>query len=130
LAEFKCYVAGRTKDVSAVQRVQAMVRGAGGEITFDWTGPDGEIRGDWSGVPDRARAIAATEREGVREADLLILVWHEHGGLGALLETGMAMAQGKRIIVYGAPRESVFWYLPKVEHAPDALALMRALGVG
>lgn len=124
----RVYVAGRTKDVGTVQRVQSMVRGVGHEITFNWTGVEGEIRDSWASDPTRAREISSLERDAVRDADMLVLVWHEHGGLGALIETGMALAQGKRVIVYGVPRESVFWYAPGVEMAPDAIALMAALG--
>lgn len=123
----RVYVAGRVKDIPAVQRAQAIVRGFGHEITFDWTGDNGEVRDDWSGAPERAREISSMERDAVRDADALVLVWHEHGGLGALIETGMALAQGKRIIVYGEPRESVFWYAPGVERAPNVLALGEAL---
>lgn len=114
----RVYVAGRTSDTERVRRVQQMVRDRGGEITFDWTdveGPNaqGEIRRDWSGAPLRARALSERERQAVVDADITILCWGD-GACGALLETGIAMGAGRSVIVLGATRESVFWYLPNV----------------
>lgn len=114
------YVAGRTKDIENVRTVQAVVMAKGHHITFDWTDPEyGDIRSDWSNAIAAARSHASIEREAVRQSDCVILVWHEHGGLGALFETGMAMAYSKRVIVVGTPRESVFWYLQNVERVKD-----------
>ena len=115
---FGVYVAGRTADTVWVRQIQEIVREHGGEITFDWTGSDGEIRSDWSDASERAAQLSSRELKAVLDADLTILCWNS-GALGALLETGIALAHGKDVIVLGEPRESVFWYLPNVVRAAD-----------
>ena len=125
---FGVYVAGRTADTAWVRQVQEIVREHGGYITFDWTGPDGEIRADWSDQPERAAQLSRRERQAVMSADLTILCWSP-GALGALLETGIALAHGKDVIVLGEPRESVFWYLPGVKRAADETALRAILRI-
>lgn len=116
MRSLRVYVAGRTEDVERVRRVQQIVFDVGGEVTFDWTGPEGDIRKDWRGSSDRARELAQRERRAVLDANVLVLCGPDpHGGLGCFIETGMAMARGGiDIFVIEPVRESVFWYLPGV----------------
>jgi hypothetical protein len=107
-------VAGRTRDLERVRECQQICRDCGGEITFDWTGPDGEIQRDWSLKRERAREISTRERDAVYDCDVLVALHYDEFGLGQSIEIGMAMAFEKRVIVIGPFRESVFWYLPKV----------------
>jgi nucleoside 2-deoxyribosyltransferase len=131
----KVYVAGKMTAVKEVRKVQQMVSDRGGTITFDWTGPEGKIRRDWHGHPDQANRIAETERMAVEEADFVILCHHDHG-LGMYIETGMALAQHKEVLMYGRKNDSVFWYLPEVlyteteEQLADHLDSMIGLPIG
>lgn len=101
------YVAGRDPELSAA--VMDVCRQQGYVVTLDWTNYGKGVR-----VP----AIAEMMKIAVKAADVLILCRVEDGMLGALLETGMAIAYDKPVIVYGAgepQRDSLFWLLPQVE---------------
>lgn len=116
----RVYVASSAQDFERVRAVQAVVRAAGHEVTFDWTdieNPESlaEVREDWTGNPDRARVLARRERRAVISADVLVLCGPTPPhGLGCFIETGMALARGVIVIVIEPIRESVFWYLPGV----------------
>lgn len=123
------YVAGSRHDIHRVRRVQASLIEIGCAITYDWT-----IRCEhWAGQ-DRALPIplacqtAEEERIGVNNADALVLVWNdEHQGVGRIIETGMAMAAKKPIIVLGEPYPVVFWHLPEVQIVQDRTSLLEAV---
>lgn len=102
--------------------VQDWIRGArydGHEITFDWTTM---IQEHGRGDPvqnDRAilKEAAHKDRAGVFDCEVFVLLWDDNM-LGAIVETGMAIALGKRIWIVGKPTEirySIFWELPQVE---------------
>lgn len=114
----KVYVAGRTNEVDRVRGVQAGLKSLGNTITFDWTGPEGAIKTDWSQDRPKAASLSAREQRAVVNADALVLLWsrkEKDYGVGCLLETGMALANHKLVVISGATRESVFWYLPNVK---------------
>jgi hypothetical protein len=94
-------------------------------LTFDWTrtseeGGQGHIRNDWR-LHNREGCIhASAEREGVKEADVLILLLGPQlGGVGCFVEFGIAAGLNKEIWVVGRQdyeRDSVFFCLPGVMH--------------
>lgn len=90
-------------------------------ITYDWTK---DVRkfgvGDPKLIPEAQLIKAATnDRQGVRDCDLFILIWHPEV-FGAVMELGMAMEQAKPIWIIGETerglahsiRFSVFYFLP------------------
>lgn len=79
------------------------LRSRGHEIVYDWTENFSE--------QDVARKAIA-ERDAIRRADTLILLWHPDAE-SARYEAGMAMGLGKRVIVAGAP-DSFFYSLPGI----------------
>jgi len=124
----KVYVAGSTKDRERVREVMDVIQEAGHTLTFNWLGPEGEIRASWKEDPERAREIAQSEIQGVRDAEVVVLVLHDKI-LGAAIETGAAMMSETPVIVFGNHRESVFWYLPNVIQIEDSLKqLVELLG--
>ena len=109
----KVYVAGKNPE-----RAQAFMRRLsyqGHTITYDWTSL-GKI--DYEADPRRSGTWAADMASGVRRADATVLLW-EDNQLGAILETGMAIALRQHVIVVAPERVSIFWHLPNVRRAPD-----------
>lgn len=116
----KIYIAARTSAISRVRELIQIAESGRHQITHDWTqkveaqGGRAE-RGQYP--PEYFRQVAEDDARGVKDCDLLILLW-EDNMLGALIETGMAMALGKDIWIVTtddeAIRFSVFWSLPGV----------------
>lgn len=113
------YVAGRFGDWQKVREVQAVLRAAGYQITYDWTvhaEPKGAKAKEWAGeLPvDVQRTAAVTDLEAARLADLLVLVCEDDmaGALGCYVEFGAAATAGASLHVIAPPRGSIFWHLP------------------
>jgi hypothetical protein len=120
----RVYVAGSTRDVERVNRVQALVRSAGWEITFDWTGAEGEDT-----VPERGAAIASREIEACVTADLTILLFPPlGGGLGCWIEMGATLGAGGEVWVVDPGRDSVFWQHPRVRRFAGIVELAQSMG--
>lgn len=111
------YVAGKTHDFPKVREVQQCVRAHGHTITHDWT-TSVELHGpDHQGEPltfPEAEMIAEQDVDGVREADLVIVIPHERL-TGTLIEIGIAVGLGIDVVFLGPPHpRSVFWAHPRV----------------
>jgi len=85
----------------------------GWKRTFAWTGEDGTGSGGHA-------AIAMAELQGVREADVLVVLLP--GGYGTHVEIGAALALGKPVILHAPDRKTletpylcVFHYHPAVK---------------
>ncbi|MBI2175625.1 MAG: hypothetical protein HYU35_02750 [Parcubacteria group bacterium] len=98
----KIYIAG--KNIERARAVMNTLRKLGHRITFDWVG---NIKNE----NDLTRK-ASYEREGIRDADVLIFLW-EAEQESARYEAGMAMGLGKPIIVSGK-KDAFFFRLPEV----------------
>jgi hypothetical protein len=83
--------------------------------------------GGWEDDPEAANKIAEQERQAVKNCDVLIAIFKDGKGLGKIIEIGMALMARKRVILVGPFKESVFWYLPKVEKVADLEKLNEVL---
>lgn len=95
----KFYIATRLSNVAAMQAMRDHIIESGGVLSYDWSahgmlGPS---------KFDQWETIAKAEIEGVREADVLILLLP--GGRGAHIELGCALGLGKPVFVIG-PQEA------------------------
>ena len=98
----KIYVAG--KNLERARKVMEDLRKNGHIITFDWLI-------DIENEKDQIKK-AHDEREGVRQADVLVYLW-EKDQESARYEAGMAMGLGKKIIISGT-HESFFFKLSEI----------------
>lgn len=125
----KVYVAGPMyTGMDHVKVLMKALRKAGHKITYDWTAQPISEDGD----PDERRELAEAEQNGVLQADALVLIDHDRPR-GALIETGMALGDGKPVIVCLAKDKnpSLFYSLPNctvlVEATPeDVLAALES----
>jgi nucleoside 2-deoxyribosyltransferase len=93
--------------------LSAALKDHGWERTFAWTGEDG------AGT-DGLAAVAVKELQGVRDADVLVVLLP--GGYGTHVEIGAALALGKPVILHAPDRKTletpylcVFHYHPSVK---------------
>lgn len=121
----KVYVAGSMYDpgIMEVRFVQERLRACGHTITYDWTAQPISETGD----PQERRELAEAERDGVLDADLLILLDHNRPR-GALIEMGMALGTGKETMVLIEDRgPSLFYHLDNCAIVKKRDDLMRAI---
>ncbi len=95
------YVAG--KNLARAQTIMAQLREHGHHITYDWAT-------SFSDKNPKEKAIS--ERDGVRQADVLVYLWEEDQE-SARYETGMAMGLEKPIVISGT-KDSFFFQLPNI----------------
>jgi hypothetical protein len=113
----KFYVATRLESADLAKKVIADLTARGHTVTYDWT-LAGSVRGDAM----KLRAVAEAEVNGVRTADVLILLLP--GGRGAHTELGIAIGAGVPALIWspdpaplGFEREtSAFYHHPRVGH--------------
>jgi nucleoside 2-deoxyribosyltransferase len=110
----KVYVAGRTNDLARVKRAQEWCRQQDWQITYDWTENVNaqSVRAESGGTdPATLRQYALNDRQGVRDADLVIVMTGPNL-LGTAIEIGMAIERDTPVWLVGEPeRDSVFFYL-------------------
>lgn len=89
----KFYISSRLNNVAQVRHVADRLIGNGWTHTYDWTN---------FGLPsddaDSLRVIGERECDGVRAADILLVLTPQ--GRGTHVELGMAIALGKRVYIY------------------------------
>ena len=90
----KIYIASRLENYLQVQAVRDALVSAGHVITYDWT-RHGSVQGQGEA---RLREVAANELNGVRDADLVVVLLP--GGRGTHAELGMANVLGKPVILF------------------------------
>lgn len=121
----RVYVAGSmySPGVEYVKDIQGALQTCGHEISYDWTTQIIPNTGD-----PRAQQLAEAERDGVLTADLLIFV-EDHRPRGALIEVGMALSAGKKVLVLleEALRPSLFYHLPNCTIVTSHKDLWRAI---
>ena len=108
----KIFVSGKIGQDSDVRAVMAALRNQGHEITFDWTAIE-HLRPYEEN--SRASSKAATlEVDGVRRADLLVLLTDDRG-VGMFVELGAALALDKPVyVVSRPPARTMFFFHPLV----------------
>jgi hypothetical protein len=115
------YVASKTDNWEYARFVMHMAAAKGHRVTYDWTqdveqvGADANLEND----PKRRAHLAALDVQGVREADLLVLLAYP-GWCGALIEFGIAVERDMDVFLVGQPeRNSIFFDLHMVRHVPE-----------
>ena len=110
----KFYIASSFRNKKAVQELSARLTQHGGIHTYDWTQIN---RADTFEI---LREVGIRERNGVADSDLVLVMLP--GGKGTHIELGMAIALGKRIILFDPEGEvmdlaatSTFYHLPGIE---------------
>lgn len=117
----KVYVASNRENIDNVRRLQSVVRDAGHEVIFDWTGSEGKVLThqeswyDTANSREKGKEISEKEINACIEADLIIVICPEAGkGLGCWIELGAGLAAGTRIWIINPARDVVFWQHPLV----------------
>jgi nucleoside 2-deoxyribosyltransferase len=90
----KIYIASRLENFLQVQAVRDALAAAGHTITYDWT-LHGSVKDDGEA---RLREVALLELNGVRDADLVVVLLP--GGRGTHAELGAANILGKPVILF------------------------------
>lgn len=90
----KFYIASALENVATVRRVANILKAAGHHHTYDWT-VHGSVQSEG---PERLTEVAEAERQGVLNADMVIIILP--GGRGTHAELGIALGdQPKKIII-------------------------------
>lgn len=101
------YVATKLEHAYRAKALHDLVtRNLGWQITYDWTS-HGSVQGQGQA---RLEQVAAAELNGVRDADVVIVILP--GGRGTHAELGAANALGKRVVIYAAEAEMVDPFQP------------------
>lgn len=110
IKEMRVYVAGAYCDKPTVQQVQNELKTMGYFITHDWT----------TATNTTAREDALYDERGVKQADVVVLVFSVpgHAYRGTFTEMGMALGLGKIVfalcLVDGDYKHNVFLQLPQI----------------
>lgn len=113
----KYYIATKLDNQIAHNNLRDWLALHGHEITFDWT----KQGAAWLRGIDAIREVAELEANGVLDADIVIVLWP--GGRGTHVELGMAIAAGKRVLMFSpieehhtaSPETCAFYHHPLVE---------------
>lgn len=87
----KFYIASKLENHAAVNRLRDQLVALGHEQTYDWTTHGAVYR---SGL-DRIVHVADAERNGVFQADFIVVLWP--GGRGTHVEMGIAIGLEKKV---------------------------------
>ncbi len=125
----RVYVAGSSRELDRVRLAMDKLRFAGVAITHDWTDSVLEVgSANPEGATQADRAQWAWEDlRGVKDADILWVLWPDYVSAGACVELGYAFALNKRVIISGgSPGQSIFTSLGEY-YDTDALARAEVL---
>ncbi len=126
----KFYIASKLENYAQVQQLSALLTQQGWTHTYDWT-----VHGSVKETDvETLRAVGQRELDGVRAADIVVVLTPE--GRGTHVELGAAVALNKA--VYLCHRDdryfqcddntSAFYWLPNIRHFVGGVeALARAL---
>ena len=108
----KIFVSGKVGDESEAREVMAHLARAGHEVTLDWTTI--EHLKPYDENTDASAKAAALEVQGVKEADVLVVIAHDRG-VGMYVELGVALGSAKPVyVVSKRPSRSMFFHHPLV----------------
>ena len=109
----KFFVSGKVGTEENVRAVMKALQDVGHEITFDWTTIKHLRPYDKNVVASREAALK--ESRGVRNADVLIILAHDHG-VGMYVELGIAIGCGIPIrVVADVESRTMFFHHPLVK---------------
>ena len=128
------YVASSFRNIVNVRHIAQTLENMGYVNTYDWTENASALDGHSVTVGD-LRSIGLQERDAVIGADLVVVLLP--GGKSAHVELGIAIAQGRRIILH-SPAEvidnpgttSTFYHLPELEKCHGTLDDLIAMILG
>lgn len=86
------YVAGPGKSINACLNAMQIVRDLGHTVTVDWTKDYDELDFD-------PFVIANRDEEGIKCADLMVLIYTVHNSTGSMVELGYARALKRPVII-------------------------------
>lgn len=95
----RIYIASALENIEQVQAVRDALIAEGHTITYDWT-THGAVRDDLA----RLAEVAGSEVQGVREADLVVVLLP--GGRGTHAELGMACALGIPVLLISSEADT------------------------
>jgi hypothetical protein len=106
----RVYVAGSSAELDRVKTAMDRLRKAGITVSHDWVACINEVgSANPAGATDADRAQWAWEDlRGVKNADILWVLWPETPSAGACVELGYAIRGGQRIIISGNHKTSIF----------------------
>lgn len=87
------YIATRLEAADRHRELRDALAERGHEVTYDWT-QHGSVRHEGA---ERIRQVAHAEKQGVRDADFVVVLLP--GGRGTHSELGLALAMGKRVFI-------------------------------
>lgn len=131
------YLSGQFEDGLTLCDVRSELRASGYVVTSRWldaaaAGP-ATAQADGDGAAARLAGIARQDFEDIVSADVVVVFNPPEacsvGRGGRHVETGYALALGKRVVLVGA-RGNVFHWLPEVTLVPDWTALRELLAAG
>ena len=129
------YLSGQFEDGLALCDVRRDLEASGHQVTSRWldaaaAGP-ATAQSDAEGAAARLAAIARQDFEDIARADVVVVFNPPQactvGRGGRHVETGYALALGKRVVLVGS-RGNVFHWLPEITVVPDWNALGHLLG--
>lgn len=111
------YISSRLRNIDQVRHMADRLQHNGWTHTCDWTYFDGSS----ADTPDSLRRIGEREFDGVKAADVVIVIAPQ--GRGTHIELGMAIALGKRAYLYHTDNSyfkcddatCAFYWLPQVK---------------
>ena len=111
------YISSRLSNIDQVRHIANLLKGHGWTNTCDWTIFDLSSEDNL----DNLRIIGETEYDGVKAADVVIVITPQ--GRGTHIELGMAIASGKRVYIYHTDdsyfkcddNTCSFYWLPQVK---------------
>jgi nucleoside 2-deoxyribosyltransferase len=121
----KLYIAANFRDRAEISKLMRLAEARGHFITCDWT-KEASPPQDSQEFSAFRTARALEDLDGVRAADAMVLIDHEHGK-GMYVEMGVAIERQKPVVVVAQKYPQIFFSLPNVTHAADfeaALALL------
>ena len=109
----KFFVSGKVGVEGDVRAAMKALRDAGHEITFDWTTIEHLRPYDENAAVSREAAVK--ESQGVKDADVLIVLSHERG-VGMYVELGIAIGSGVPVrVVTNVESRTMFFHHPLVK---------------
>ena len=124
----RLYIASHSQE--SARHLKEAVEAAGLTIVSQWITADLKFSHGAAAYSDEERIYLATMDENdVRRADALIVIAEQEGKMvpgGKHVETGIAIALNKPVIVLGR-RENIFHWHPRVQIVPAVDDLLNAL---